>query len=161
MIIHNLSEEELLDLVSMMKKDVSSWRWVNGKDGTRIRGCSLSIKAGQITEAKARTAHTEAEIVDGIYAALCRRRKRRSDAAKKAAVTRAKRKAAKAYEIAERIVAGKNCGPSYTCAACSKPLTDSVSIRRGIGSDCWQGIMELATRMGEKKDDSHNEEVAV
>jgi hypothetical protein len=71
-----------------------------------------------------------------------RRRERRSEAAKRAAVTRARRVQANVYRIADKIIAGgETGGPSQKCNICGKGLNDTESIYRGIGSDCWQDVL--------------------
>lgn len=31
---------------------------------------------------------------------------------------------------------------SHYCRICGRPLTDAVSIQRGVGKDCWERIRE-------------------
>ena len=65
-----------------------------------------------------------------------------SEAAKKAAITRRKRTDKRIYEAARRIVDGHLFGPSDNCFICGKGLGDPDSKERGIGSDCWQSILD-------------------
>jgi hypothetical protein len=64
----------------------------------------------------------------------------------KAVATRARRREKHINLIAEKYVAGKRFGPAEECAICSKELSDPVSIGRGIGSDCWQEMLERIER---------------
>jgi hypothetical protein len=83
------------------------------------------------------------EIVrNAVLAADARRHERRSKAAKKAAITRARRQERRVQQAAERILE-KDIGPRAHCYICGRHLTDEVSIRRGIGSECWQGVLDL------------------
>lgn len=66
----------------------------------------------------------------------------RSEAAKKAAVTRAKRRERKVYIASEKIVQGHVYGPRTHCVICGKGVSDPPSIERGIGSDCWQDVLK-------------------
>jgi hypothetical protein len=77
----------------------------------------------------------------GVLAADQRRQERRSNAAKKAAATRARRLEQRVYAIAKLIIKGRCFGPNQHCQVCGKAVTDQESIQRGIGSDCWQGVL--------------------
>jgi hypothetical protein len=55
-------------------------------------------------------------------------RKQRSEAAKKAAVTRKRRQAKMILQIATRIVEGRETGPRSNCAICGRGLGDPESI---------------------------------
>jgi hypothetical protein len=76
-----------------------------------------------------------------VLAADASQHARRSVAAKKAAVTRAKRQAQKVYRIVKRIVEGHSIGPRTNCVVCGRGLADQQSIDRGIGSECWQDVL--------------------
>jgi len=76
-----------------------------------------------------------------VLAADARSHERRSRAAKAAAKTRARRQEHKVYTVARRIVAGNGIGPRHRCFICGKHLEDPKSIARGIGSECWQGVL--------------------
>jgi hypothetical protein len=83
-----------------------------------------------------------------VQAANERLRQRRSEAAKKAAVTRRERQERKVYRVvADLRNSGKLPGPRGHCYICGKGLDDPESIERGIGSDCWQAVLStLGTR---------------
>jgi hypothetical protein len=85
-----------------------------------------------------------------IAAAEERQHQRRKTAAAKAAKTRQARKEKRVYHVARRIVAGEAFGPGDACFICGRGLDDPQSIERGIGSECWQGVLgaieELAGR---------------
>ena len=76
-----------------------------------------------------------------VLAANERRALRRSQAAKKAATTRAARHQKKIYAIIEKLRLGHKYGPASQCVVCGKGLNDPASLSRGIGSDCWQQIV--------------------
>jgi hypothetical protein len=76
-----------------------------------------------------------------VLAADARRHERRSAAAKKAARTRHMRQTNKVYVTARRIVAGVQTGPRDHCCVCGRGLGDPESVARGIGSECWQGVL--------------------
>jgi hypothetical protein len=79
-----------------------------------------------------------------VLAADARRHERRSRAATKAAVTRNRRQEKKVYAIAQLIQNGGNIGPQHRCRICAKALNDPESIDRGIGSECWQGVLTIS-----------------
>jgi hypothetical protein len=76
-----------------------------------------------------------------VLAADERKRVRRSNAAKKAAETRRERTEKFVYSVAKRLTEGGRYGPRYRCVICEKHLTDRQSIDRGIGPECWQGVL--------------------
>src|SRR5262245_24430514 len=82
-----------------------------------------------------------------VLAADERRHARRSAVAKLAAQTRRARTERRVYDVAKRIVAGHVFGPGYECAICGRGLSDRQSIERGIGSECWQSVLDATARM--------------
>lgn len=78
-----------------------------------------------------------------IAGALERRHARMSAAAKKAAKTRAERKERNVYRVVAKLKAGGKLTPGTHCEICGKGLGDPESKARGIGSDCWQFILDL------------------
>src|SRR6185312_10271529 len=65
-----------------------------------------------------------------------RRRQVRVDGAKRAAVTRARRREARINQVANDIRTGKGIGNTTECVICEKSLTDVESQMRGIGPEC-------------------------
>lgn len=147
---HELTPEDVKDLRSMMKKDVSRWRYVFDTTGSSIKDCELQIEDGQIVSATASTDHTESEIVNGIYRALRKRRKKRKEAAVKAAVTRQRCRELKAKKIARQMAFGGETGPAKNCLVCGRPVSDQESIDRGVGSECWQGVLGFAAAISKR-----------
>jgi Family of unknown function (DUF6011) len=87
-----------------------------------------------------------------IAAVEARRSERRSNAAKQAAETRAKRQQNRIGYIAQRVAAAQKTGLRSRCYVCGRRLTDPESINRGIGSECWQDVLTQIseiTRAGE------------
>src|SRR5262245_53287295 len=94
--------------------------------------------------------YPEAAVRAAVAWAEERRRVRRSTAAVRAAATRRHRMERRVYEVAQRIIDGHGFGPSGRCAICTKELGDPESIKRGIGSDCWQGVICMLATMDRK-----------
>jgi Family of unknown function (DUF6011) len=86
------------------------------------------------------------EVRAAVLAADERRRVRRSDAAKKAAATRRDRHSRLVYSVARKISEGREYGPRQNCVVCGKGLTDPESVARGVGSDCWQCVLEAISQ---------------
>jgi hypothetical protein len=88
-----------------------------------------------------------------VTAADARRHERRRNAAKKAAATRAVRRELKIKRIADRIRTNQGIGARRTCYVCGKGLSDTISINRGIGPECWQDVLAKIT---ERQQESAN-----
>jgi Family of unknown function (DUF6011) len=82
-----------------------------------------------------------------VRAAQERKHATRSASAKKAAVTRAKRNDLRVMQAARKIVAGEATGPARTCFFCGRVLSDPESIARGVGSECWRGVLEQVEKI--------------
>jgi hypothetical protein len=67
--------------------------------------------------------------------------KRRSEAAKRAAVTREERRERLVYQVADQLLLGGKLTSRNSCMICGKRVFDKASKERGIGSDCWQGVL--------------------
>jgi hypothetical protein len=120
------------------------YRWVyhhNGRDMERLYDVGI-LADGTLHNPRG---YPDDVVRAAVLAADERRHMRRSEAAKKAAVTRAERQRKLIYRIADRIVSGHDIGPRANCAICGKGLGDPVSIERGIGSECWQSVLSILT----------------
>jgi hypothetical protein len=96
--------------------------------------------------------YPEDVVRSAVLAAIEDGKKRRSDAAKKAGVTRAIRMKRRVYEVVQKLGLGHKYGPRASCYICGKGLGDQQSIGRGIGSDCWQEVMKVMTQQREEED---------
>ena len=63
-----------------------------------------------------------------------------------AVATRARRREQHINLIAEKYVAGHRFGPRQQCVICRTFLSDPVSIQRGIGSECWDHMLQWIER---------------
>ena len=92
--------------------------------------------------------YPEDDVRAAVIAADARRHERRSQASKDAAVTRRQRTSRRVYVIAKRLTLNdKPVGPRSDCAICGRGLSDQVSIKRGVGSECWQDVMKEIERI--------------
>jgi hypothetical protein len=46
------------------------------------------------------------------------------------------------YDAAKSLLDGELLYRDSECHICGKPISDSLSVARGIGSDCWQHVLE-------------------
>jgi hypothetical protein len=106
--------------------------------------------------------YPEEEVRAAVLAADERRKAeqqvRRRAGAVKAVATRRRRHEKRVYETAYRYMREGQLNPSQNCNICGRYLTDEESIGRGIGSECWQGILARiaeikAAELGERPAD--------
>jgi hypothetical protein len=94
--------------------------------------------------------YPEAEVRAAIQKAQEELRQRRSAAAQKASVTRGRRHDKRVAEMARRIASiggiPINLNAKH-CQLCGKHLSDPESMGRGVGSECWQGVLAMAEQM--------------
>lgn len=122
---------------------MSRWRWVyrdaeRPRDGGRFYDVGVN-EDGTLHNPRG---YPEADVRAAVAVAEERQHQRRREAAAKAAVTRRRRQERKVYEVAQRIATGGQYGPTTACVICGRGLSDPPSIQRGIGSECWQGVLE-------------------
>lgn len=86
--------------------------------------------------------YPEDVVRQAVHAADIREREARSQAARKAAATRARRQATKVYGTARRIVDGNVLGPRAKCSICARKLDDAHSTERGVGPECWDQVLD-------------------
>jgi len=113
-----------------------SYKWIN-HEGTRLYDLGVN-KDGSL--------HNPNGYPDDVVRAAVAHAKEeehqwRSDAAKQAAETRRRRQEKRVYQTARRIASGEVCGPRSHCCICKRGLGDPESVRRGIGSECWQDVL--------------------
>ena len=87
--------------------------------------------------------YDEQTVREAIQSAKEEETRRRKEAAKKASETRRKRREKEVYRIAKAFVEGRATGPRSRCRVCGRKVTDHESIERGIGSECWQSVLEI------------------
>ena len=86
--------------------------------------------------------YPEAVVRRSLDETIARRHAADSEAAKKAAVTRARRREKKIHLLATSIATKSGVKPGTHCYVCGKSLTDAESIARGIGPECWQEVLQ-------------------
>ena len=137
------------------------YRWVFDHRGTPTRepGALYDGRAGRLfdvgilADGTLHNPHGYPEDVvrQSVNEAIARKHERDSQAAKKAAVTKARRREKKISLIAKRVIERHQTGPSFKCYVCGKGLTDQESIARGIGSDCWQDVLKDIERQRDQR----------
>jgi hypothetical protein len=85
--------------------------------------------------------YPEADVREVIAAAQARRTERRKKAAAQAASTRQRRHELRVHKIAQTLVEQRQIGARHWCACCQRQLSDPESIARGIGPECWDGVL--------------------
>lgn len=146
---HDLTNEELWELIRLSPKNCSRWHWIRSKAGSQIRNVEIVHDGNGITSVQFQGDFDSATVVRSAFDALSRRRDRRRESSRRGAETRKKRRELLVYEIAKAITEGRNLAATR-CRLCGKKITDELSRQRGIGSDCWQEIMKQieATKEG-------------
>jgi hypothetical protein len=117
---------------------MSRWKWIEYQ-GHRLKDLGVAAD-GSIYDPNR---YGEELVRAAVAQAEEKRHQRRREAALRAAQTRARRREKLVHEVARAIVAGRTFGPRQRCVCCLKALADPESIERGIGSDCWQGVLSL------------------
>jgi Family of unknown function (DUF6011) len=119
---------------------MSTWKWIyHGADTLYDVGVNPD---GSLHNPNGYPADT---VRAAIAAAEQRRAARRSKGAKKAAETRRIRQDRRVHKIAQQLLDGHAIGPARHCVVCQRGLDDPESIQRGIGSECWQSILDRIT----------------
>ena len=122
-------------------KPEQAWHWIHGEGG-RINSPRFTSDDRVIYDGD----HAEIDVLRALVAANRRQKARRSAAARKAAETRRERREAKVYRLVRHLEEGGDLpGPRQKCSLCGKGLGDPSSIKRGIGSDCWQDVLRAMT----------------
>jgi hypothetical protein len=119
----------------------TKYRWVH-HEGTTLYDVGI-LADGNLHNPRG---YPDNIVRDAVMAANERRHNRRSDSARKAAVTRRGRQDKKVYLIVAALKRGEQLKPSARCVVCRKQLDDPESISRGIGSECWQGVLTAVER---------------
>jgi Family of unknown function (DUF6011) len=122
---------------------MTRWKWINHQ-GTRLLDIGIDPD-GSLHNPNGYPADT---VRAAVAAAEHRSHERRSRSARKAAETRRRRQDRRVYEAARRIIGREVFGPRDACYICGRGLGDSESIQRGIGSECWQLVLDVIRPAG-------------
>jgi hypothetical protein len=123
------------------KRDIR-YRFVTASNGQML------FRVGMLADGSLHNpnGYPEELVRPAVLAAIERDHKRRSDGAKQAAKTRARRVEKMIHKAARQLIANEKFEPQDRCRICGKNLSDPPSISRGIGSDCWQQILDQIER---------------
>ena len=133
-------------LIEAMPRPVMRWRWVLMPDGGRVRDVSVSHEGGRLVGFDYSGPYDADAVLDRIVEVLARKRKRRSEAAKRGAATRSARRERRVYEIAKAVLS-RSVSPASRCYLCGRGLTDEQSRRRGVGPECWGDVLRAVERL--------------
>lgn len=140
------------EIVGFTKSRPIRWRWLRSTSAT-YQGVRIT-QEGDVSCEEAVLHHPEhrrvpgdevdsAALLQAAAGALRRDAAARRRIAEKAAVTRKRRRELKISSTAEAIRVGKVLGPRSSCVICGRGLADQHSIDRGIGSECWEGVLQI------------------
>jgi hypothetical protein len=116
---------------------MATYRWVTS-EGQRLYSVGILPDGTLVNPNK----YDPERVRAAVLAADERKYARRSASAKKAAVTRAKSTKLRVAQAARKFVAQEATGPARHCFICGKTVSDPESIARGVGSDCWQNVLQ-------------------
>lgn len=126
------------------KSTTSKYKWVH-HNGSKLYEVGI-LPDGTLHNPRG---YPDDDVRTAVLAADQRRHERRSKAAKEAAETRRDRQERRVYAVAKRITQGGRYGPRHHCFICGRVLDDPQSITRGIGPECWQGVLGEIERLQE------------
>jgi hypothetical protein len=121
----------------------TKYKWVHGPNSERLYEVGI-LADGTLHNPRG---YPDDVVREAALAANARRHARRSEAAKEAAKTRDERQERRVWQIAERVVKKQQTGPRRHCFVCGRGLADPQSIGRGIGSECWQAVLEQISKI--------------
>lgn len=133
------------DIADIMKPTMR-WRWLIVPNQPRAWNVVIETTGGQVTRLDYHGEADRQEVLTALFESCRKRRERRKASALRGAETRKRRRASQDYAVAKLIIEGQFT-PQPWCACCRRPLTDRVSIRRGIGSECWHTVKSLIDQM--------------
>lgn len=139
---HDLTAEELAEFLRLTPRGRTRWHWVNGPAG-KIAGPTVAHDDAGIIAATSADGDAPSIVVRAVYQAATRLHAKRSRAALAAAQTRARRREKRVYAVVQQLLQSGRLAPSARCRACERVLDDQQSIDRGVGSECWQQLLEL------------------
>jgi hypothetical protein len=135
---------------------MSRWKWVHNPHGKSGWNVLRHIGINPDGTLYNPNGYPEDLVREAVLAADAQVRKRRSAAAKEAAKTRRERTERRIYQIAKQMSEGGRLFPWHHCVICSKALDDFQSIKRGIGSECWQHVLARLEQLTPKPSSTSN-----
>jgi hypothetical protein len=116
-------------------REQQTWNYLSG---AHVWGLQYGLDGSLTFEGTADTV----EVLRELVLANRRLKARRSKSAQRAAKKRADRRSKMVYNLVAEMQAGKVLQPADNCRLCGRGLDDAESVNRGIGSECWQGVLE-------------------
>lgn len=134
-------DQQLIDLIP--KKRIA-YQWYRSNN-TIFRNVTLEHDGEKVVSFTCDSDDKEAAKA-ALVSVLVSEKAKRSEAAKKAALTRRTRTKARVYEVARAYIAGPSRA-AMRCRICGKRMNDDESILRGVGSDCWQDVLSVIKQL--------------
>lgn len=129
-------------LIELLPKPVTRWRWVRIPDGGKVRDVRVNHDGESIIGIEFAGAYDIEAVQNRLIEVLTAKKEERQEYARRGAATRARRKANRVHETAKAMLAGEDLA-SPTCRICRGRLTDEATRKRGIGPECWQGVLAI------------------
>jgi hypothetical protein len=85
--------------------------------------------------------YPEDRVRELVAGALEREHQRHEEAIKRGVAKRKRRRETRIHEAARKLLIKAGIGDSDRCYCCNKLLSDPVSMRRGIGPECWEIVL--------------------
>ena len=120
------------------------WRYIR-RDGEQFNSIGVRTDGTLFNP----NGYPEPVVRDVITWAEDRLKERRSRAAIKAGVTRAKRQELRVHRMAEKLLADERIPPTHYCYCCRRKLVDQESIDRSVGPECWDRVLLKMTAIAE------------
>ena len=131
---------------------MSNYKWVYANEEQSLEQRLFNVGIENDGSLHNPNGYPEDLVRSAVMAADARGKERRSQAAKKAGATRKLRTAKKVYSVARHLTLnGVPIGPRNSCVICGRGLGDQQSIGRGIGSECWQSVLDEIERLALEK----------
>lgn len=128
------------ELLSLVTPKFRGWKWIRLPSGHKARNVRI-VDEGGVSRLHFEGDFSETDVRQAALTTLRRDKQIRSEAAKKAALVRQIRVEQKVHLIAKLYIANR-LHPSCVCGLCGRELEDNSSIQRGVGTECWQRVLQ-------------------
>jgi hypothetical protein len=134
------SQTEFAALLRLYDKRCLRLRWIEGGIAITADGALTSDSGTAVTPKQAEAAW------QWLHEGATTAAHERSLTARRAGAARARRRERTVYDIVTEHLRTGAFQSAHSCKCCGKELTDPASIARGIGSECWQRVLDQIER---------------